>query len=212
MNRVEATLAYLQQEFEKSPYLAAHSYQKTYRLDHTMRVTNIGKRIAREEGLDEEAMTIACLLHDLSYCQEFGSNEEWLEHGRISAKLAEPFLKTLYLPEETVAEIFKGIAVHMDDPYQIEHESVFVRTIGNADNIDRIGVWRLQESLQQQKFLELPFLEQKKYLAQNIKDYKGLLQLPMATGTAEEMWKDSVEFRIHYYKRLYRQLELSESI
>ena len=38
----------------------------TYRLAHSYRVTNIGKEIAKKEGLNVEDLMIACLLHDVS--------------------------------------------------------------------------------------------------------------------------------------------------
>ncbi len=38
----------------------------TYRLAHSYRVTNIGKKIAKKEGLNVEDLMIACLLHDVS--------------------------------------------------------------------------------------------------------------------------------------------------
>lgn len=39
----------------------------TYRYEHSLRTAAIGQRIAREEGLNEEALIIACLLHDIGY-------------------------------------------------------------------------------------------------------------------------------------------------
>ena len=36
----------------------------TYRLAHSYRVANIGKEIAKKEGLNVEDLMIACLLHD----------------------------------------------------------------------------------------------------------------------------------------------------
>ena len=38
----------------------------TYRLAHSYRVANIGKEIAKKEGLNVEDLMIACLLHDVS--------------------------------------------------------------------------------------------------------------------------------------------------
>ena len=38
-------------------------YDMQYRYDHTLRVADIGGEIARSEGLSEEALVMACLLH-----------------------------------------------------------------------------------------------------------------------------------------------------
>ena len=48
-------------------------YDMQYRYDHTLRVADIGGEIARSEGLSEEALVMACLLHDVGYpeCRNF---------------------------------------------------------------------------------------------------------------------------------------------
>ena len=59
----------------------------TYRLAHSYRVANIGKEIAEKEGLNVEDLMIACLLHDVSYCMPFKTQDEWQNHGRVSSKM-----------------------------------------------------------------------------------------------------------------------------
>ncbi|MBQ1316014.1 MAG: hypothetical protein IIY46_00885, partial [Lachnospiraceae bacterium] len=49
---------------------------------------------ALAEGFDEAEMVIACLLHDIAYCEEFGENG-WNEHGRRGAAIARPYLEEL---------------------------------------------------------------------------------------------------------------------
>ena len=95
--------------------LAENPGNGDYRLAHTMRVARIGAAIARAEGLDEEAMTVACLLHDISYCRPFTGEADWKDHGRASAAIARPFLETLALTEAQRAAILYGIAAHVDD-------------------------------------------------------------------------------------------------
>ena len=91
---VEKTEAFLKQKFDAAIYLNKHPEDKAYRIEHTYRVANIGREIAEKEGFDETEMVIACLLHDVAYCEEFGENG-WKEHGRRSAAIARPFLKEL---------------------------------------------------------------------------------------------------------------------
>lgn len=73
--KVERTKAFLLQKFEESGYYAGRETEKAYRLEHTMRVANLGKQIAEAEGMDAEALTIACLLHDVSYCEGFADSD-----------------------------------------------------------------------------------------------------------------------------------------
>lgn len=113
---IEQTEDFLKKSFDDSGFLnkKENLQDKQYRLEHSYRVANIGLEIAEKEGLDETAMVIACLLHDISYCETFGE-EGWIEHGRRAAKIARPFLADLGLPEEQINEICYGIAIHVDD-------------------------------------------------------------------------------------------------
>ena len=67
----------------------------TYRLAHSYRVANIGKEIAEKEGLNVEDLMIACLLHDVSYCTPFKTQDEWQNHGRVSSKMVHEFWNRL---------------------------------------------------------------------------------------------------------------------
>ncbi|MBG0788193.1 MAG: hypothetical protein H0S79_24155, partial [Anaerolineaceae bacterium] len=46
-DNIEKTKAFLLRKFELSPYFLKHEDQKAYRLEHTMRVANLGEQIAR---------------------------------------------------------------------------------------------------------------------------------------------------------------------
>ena len=73
-DRIARAETFLKQKFDAALYLNAHPDAKAYRLEHTFRVANIGREIARKEGFDETELVLACLLHDVSYCEEFGEN------------------------------------------------------------------------------------------------------------------------------------------
>ena len=60
-------------------------------------------------------MTIACLLHDVSYCRAMLDQDTWKDHGRSSARIARPFLESLGLEPGAVEEMCYGIAIHVDD-------------------------------------------------------------------------------------------------
>jgi HD superfamily phosphodiesterase len=70
--RILKTEEALHREFENGRGFD-YDWQRFYRYEHSMRVASIGAYIAREEGLDEEAMICACLLHDAAYFRGFPS-------------------------------------------------------------------------------------------------------------------------------------------
>ena len=144
---ISKTEAFLKQKFDDSKYFAEHADEKAYRLEHSYRVANIGRQIAAKEGFDETEMVIACLLHDVSYCEDF-DDDGWKDHGRNAAKIARPFLEELGLAQDRINDMCYGIAIHVDDEADFEGERTpFALTVGDADNIDRFDAYRIHEGL-----------------------------------------------------------------
>ena len=138
--KIKKTEAFLREKLKESPYFQEHPEAGAYRLEHTFRVARIGMSIARAEGMDPEALAMACLLHDVSYCRwsAASTQEDWLNHGRESARIARPFLESLGLPPDVTGEICYGVAIHVDDKADFPGEATaFAQTVGDADNIDR---------------------------------------------------------------------------
>ena len=209
---IEKTEAFLKAAFDGSACLNADPKAKAYRLEHTYRVANIGRQIARKEGLDETGMVVACLLHDLSYCEEFGE-KGWREHGRRSAAIARPFLESLGLPAALIGEICYGIAIHVDDEADFPGERTpFALSVGDADNLDRLDAYRIHETLAHDGFLEMPYAEKLAYVQNRLTRLRGLLDMPMGTKTAEVIWKDRVGFYIAFCEKLAAQLACSVEI
>ena len=52
MNNIQKTINYVLEQFETSEYLQDKLLARQYRLDHTFRVANIGKEIAKNEELN----------------------------------------------------------------------------------------------------------------------------------------------------------------
>ena len=50
---IAKTETFLRQRFDSAIYLNQHKDAKAYRIEHTYRVANIGRKIAVEEGFDE---------------------------------------------------------------------------------------------------------------------------------------------------------------
>lgn len=206
------TEEFLKRKLNEGKYLNAHPEAKAYRLEHSYRVANIGREIAVKEGFDETETVIACLLHDVAYCEEFGENGR-KEHGRRSAHIARPFLESLGLPEDRINDICYGIAIHVDDKADFEGErTAFAETVSDADNIDRFDAYRIHEFLSLDGFLEMRFEEKKEYCTMRLERLKKLLDYRMATKAANELWNERLSFYIAFFGKLVNQLECSARI
>lgn len=207
---IERTIKFLEEQFNNSEYMSKNPKSKKYRFEHSIRVANIGKEIARKEGLDEESLIIACLLHDISYRGEFNSEDDWLNHGRNSAKIARPFLETLELEDEQIDEICYGIAIHVDDESDFPGEKTpFAQSIGDSDNIDRFDAFRIYENLEYRSFSSLPYEEQIDDVIRVLERLNKYKNMKFATKAATDMWLDRIIFQIDFYERLKSQLETS---
>ena len=209
---ISRTERFLKQKYDEGKYLSAHPDAKAYRLEHTYRVANIGRQIALAEGFDEAEMVIACLLHDIAYCEEFGENG-WNEHGRRGAAIARPYLTELGLPEDRIRDICYGIAIHVDDEAGFAGERTpFALSVGDADNIDRFDAYRIHEILSSDGFLTMSLAEKREYVEKRLSKLCKLKDMPMATKTAEQLWKERLSLYITFFERLADQIRCSESI
>ena len=206
------TEEFLKSRFDEAVFLSLHPEAKAYRLEHSCRVANIGRLIAQREGFDETETVIACLLHDIAYCEEFGENG-WLEHGRRSAAIARLFLNELGLPRERINDICYGIAIHVDDEADFNGERTpFALTVGDADNIDRFDAYRIHEGLSKENFISMSFDEKTEFVEKRLKRISELAEMPLGTKTAEELWRSRLAFCSEFYGKLAEQLRNSRSI
>ena len=209
---IERTDEFLKEKFNAAIYLNAHPADKDYRIEHTYRVANIGRQIAQKEGFDETEMVLACLLHDISYCEEFGENG-WIEHGRRAAQISRPFLRELGMAEDRINDICYGIAIHVDDKADFDGERTpFALSVGDADNIDRFDAYRIHETLYHDGFLEKPLEEKREYVEKRLGRLRELTSMPLGTKTAEALWKSRLVFYTEFYEKLAAQLACSECV
>lgn len=184
-----------------------------YRVAHSFRVANIGKKIAEEEGMNEQDLIIACLLHDISYCENFKAQEEWLNHGRKSAQMVREFLKSIHYPQQRIQDICFAIAIHVDLKADFQGEyTPFTQSVQEADNIDRVGAYRLYETLESVKFSAQDINVQAEYVESMLKTLNEYLTYDCSTKTATKLWKDRIQFQIDFYMRLKEQMKISTSI
>lgn len=210
-NCVQLTKEFLEKKFGESEYFADKKSEKDYRYEHSVRVANIGKIIAEKEGMDSEAMTIACLLHDISYINEFKSREEARNHGRYSAKIARPFLEEIGMESEIIEEICYGIAIHVDDEADFPGKrTVFAQTVGDADNIDRFDAYRIFENLKWAKYDEMSLEEKKTHCENMIEKLEKFKNLDFATETSKSMWIEKLDYQKEFYEKLLNQVKNSE--
>ena len=211
---IRKTEAFLKDKFDHATEFEQPDI--AYRIEHTYRVANIGKEIAAKEGFDETEMVIACLLHDVSYCEAVGEGRfwpTWKEHGRRSAQIARPFLEELGLPKDRINDICYGIAIHVDEKADFPGENTpFALSVGDADGIDRFDAYRLHEMLNKDAFLEKTFEDKLEYVEKRLSRLHEYRELPVGTKTAGEMWRSRIDFYIEFYKKLADQLRQSKSV
>ena len=208
---VKLTEEFLKRKFDESEYFSDKKSEKNYRFEHSVRVANIGKIIAEKEGMDIEAMVIACLLHDIAYINKFESREEARNHGRYSAKIARPFLEEIGMEPETIGDICYGIAIHVDDKADFSGErTAFALSIGDADNIDRFDAYRIFENLKWVKYDEMDISEKKEHVQKVLERLESYKNLDFATETGKNMWLEKLDYQIGFYEKLLFQIENSE--
>ena len=208
---VKLTEEFLKRKFDESEYFSDKKSEKDYRFEHSVRVANIGKIIAEKEGMDIEAMVIACLLHDIAYINKFESREEARNHGRYSAKIARPFLEEIGMEPETIGDICYGIAIHVDDKADFPGKrTAFALSIGDADNIDRFDAYRIFENLKWVKYDEMDISEKKEHVQKVLERLESYKNLDFATETGKNMWLEKLDYQIGFYEKLLFQIENSE--
>ena len=176
----------------------------TYRLAHSYRVANIGKEIAEKEGLNVEDLMIACLLHDVSYCTPF---------KRVSSKMVRTFLESIDYPKERIHDICYAIAIHVDLKADFDGEyNAFTLSVQEADNIDRVGAYRLYETLEAVQFSKQPIDVQIQYVESMLQTLNEYASYTCTTKTAQVLWLDRIQFQMNYFERLKDQLKISTAL
>lgn len=205
--RIQKTLAFLKDLFDSNPYFKEHPADKAYRWEHSLRAAKVGAAIARVEGLNEEAMTVACLLHDVYYGVGFAEDYDWNDHGRDGAEIARPFVKELGFTEEMAEDICYGIAIHVDDEADFPgRRTPFTQTVGDADNIDRFDVFRIYDTLRGKDFYNMALGERIEWLKNLLPQLERLQEMPFSTPTATAMWQEKVDYQMDFYRRLLEQM------
>lgn len=202
---VEKTLKYVKHRFltELKP---EDGY---YRYTHTLRVADIGRKIARAEKLDEEMLVLGCLLHDIGYvaCKK---HTDYADHGLQSSQIAEAFLlKAGYDPVKTDS-ICYGIRIHtQEDSERIRPATAQEDSVSDADNIDRFDAWRFSRSLYWDGLDKLTIQKMDSLAHSRIQRMEELRNLRFATDTGRQLWNEKLDLWTDFYRRLERQMEVT---
>lgn len=201
--------------FIKEKFLSGDNKDKfdwIYRYEHSLRTAGIGQRIAKEEGLEEEALVIACLLHDIGYinCK---SKEDHDIHGRLSEILAREFLDSIGYDPELRDTICYGIRIHTEPEENYERRPTpFEMSISDADDIDRFDAYRLYSNLRYVNDIDhMSPSQMLEVSAQRIERYEKYINMERGTKAATTMWREVLELQIKYYKHLRKQMGTMES-
>ena len=213
MTNIQKTEAFLREQFANCVFYKEHPADGEYRLQHSYRVAHAAREIARREGLDEEGLVIGGLLHDVGYSLPFETEDSWLEHGRMSARLARPFLEQLDLGAERVQEICYGIAIHVDGKADfLGEETAFALSIGDADDVDRFDAYRIYDAMEYADFRNLKIEDKRKWLREKLDWINWRLDEKSGTETARQMIAERLLYQQQYYEKVLEQMGRSEAI
>lgn len=113
-----------------------------YRYEHSIRVSENGKMIARAEGLNEQDLVIACLLHDVGY-RECMKIEDFSIHQFISADVARAYLTLIGYPSDRMEKMVRAISLHNLTDTLPDDMDAFEMSVRDSDDIDRYDVIRI---------------------------------------------------------------------
>lgn len=185
--------------------------EKKYRFEHSLRVANIAGQIAEKENQDVFIVTMAAILHDVG---KFDTDIN-IEHGRVSAAVALPFLESLgaEITEKQLRDIHYCIAVHVDGKAGYEYENFGeAETVSDADNIDRFGVYRVYQNLTYDKVETTPleeFIAKYSVKIEKMEHFRDTYKL--FTPTANDMLRRNCDIQIRYYRDLLEEFKLTKS-
>jgi uncharacterized protein len=203
----EFAQAYLHESYQKrskkdKANLTRYLAGVEYRWQHTLRVSQFGKVIAENEGVDVESVVAACLLHDIGWFETDAENNR--EHGRIGAEKARPFLESLDYSPKRIKNICYSIAAHVDED---NLKTLEAKIVSDADNVDRYGPYRILQ-----------------WCYSDIKDYEKLAgklsermqrlehyreENPLYTSTGQQLFAEQLNLQLRFFSEFVGEKKLS---
>ena len=178
-----------------------------YRWLHTLRVANIGDRLARAEGANVELAVAGCLLHDIASLRP-ENPEDIYDHGRVGAGLIRPHLPQLGYSLEETENICYSVAAHADGKAGYDYpDTLEAKIVSDADNIDRFDAYRMLEFCR-------PHMGDLEKLAGAVRERLTRLEgyrsrRVMETESGHALFNHKLDMQILVYKALIEQHRLS---
>lgn len=136
-NALEDAMTFLYEMLEPTPDRG----DMLYRYEHSIRVAENGKMLAKAEGLPEEPLVIACLLHDVGY-RESDNYGGFYIHNYVSADIARVYLEAIEYDPKYTEEMIAGIERHNLTDNLPEDMTSFQMSVRDCDDIDRFDMIR----------------------------------------------------------------------
>ena len=174
-----------------------------YRYEHCIRVFENGRELAKAEGLPEEALSLACLLHDVGYRESdrFGG---FKVHQITSAHVARAYLELIDYDERYREEMITAILRHNLTDDLPEDMTVFQMSVRDCDDMDRFDIIRIAETLGEctHEKANAGMIES---CEAAIEHANWLMSLKRGTKTAEERMNALLSRRIGLLKEVMAQ-------
>lgn len=123
------------------------------------------------------------------------------------------FLKSIDYPKERIHDICYTIVIHVDLKTDFDGEyNAFTLSVQEADNIDRVGAYRLYETLEAVQFSKQPIDVQIQYVDLMLQTLNEYASYTCTTKMAQALWLDYIQFQIDYFERLKDQLKISTAL
>ncbi|HKJ26236.1 MAG TPA: HD domain-containing protein [Anaerolineales bacterium] len=204
--RIEKTADYVRNYlFDMAEKRSGPYVDPDYRWQHTLRVTQIGKQIAEEEGANVEQVLIACLLHDMAH---FDDDANYRDHGRLAARICRPFLSQLGYSGEEMEAICYAVAAHVDGEADFKHPPTLeAAVVTDADNIDRFSAYRILLFCQPEVYDFKGLVKKLEERLAVLRDYRG--KRMMETLTGHHLFNEKLDRQIEFYEAILAQNEIT---
>jgi len=162
--------------------------------EHACRVERLGRRIADEEGADEEIVRLGAVFHDIGRRKE--SEGEVKDHASWGAKKTRRILAGKGCEEEVIDAVVHCVEAHRystgPDPQTLE-----ASVVADADNLDALGAVGIARTFAHNSDFDKT--------VQHIRDKLLSLRDEMRTETAREIAEERHHFTVDFLDRFEQE-------
>lgn len=180
---------------------------------HVKRVQRLCLKLSSEvKGVDSDVVEVAALLHDVGKFKERENNA--VDHGSVSAEMAERFLSSIKFDKEKMAAICHAIRVHT---HRAEPHSIEAKILHDADFLDKMGAVGVATLFIRACLTDTTIEETAEFWRRPSKEsFVGLhalwLQNPhFYTGAAMDLAKRRNKIVDVFFAQLKREIELTDA-